>query len=125
MCYLVKLENTDLSSRNLEVLYLIKSEWKVGDTEISKQSLEYAKDHAVDDEIHALLYCTKFQVKRGKLVQQVCKLYNQFEKYDIEKLKILLSAPDIYFYSVSFKSNMCIPTNNVIVYYCVSSAFIG
>ena len=52
--------------------------------------------NCVDDEIHALLYCTKFPVERGKLVQQVCKLYNQFEKYDdIEKLKILLSAPDI------------------------------
>ena len=79
----------------------------------------------VDDEIHALLYCTKFQVERGKLFQQVCKLHNQFENYDdIEKLKILLSAPDVVNSTARFifqcKFLMCIPTNNVIVYYCVS-----
>ena len=52
--------------------------------------------HSIDDEIHALLYCTKFQDDRGKLIQQVCKLYKQFETCDdIGKLKILLSAPDI------------------------------
>ena len=71
----------------MEVLHLIKLESKVGDTEIFEESSEYSRcdSDCADDEIHALLYCTKFQVERGKLVQQVCKLYNRLKTMTILK----------------------------------------
>ena len=49
----------------------------------------------VDDEIHVLLYCSKFHVRRCSLIKEVTKLYCDFENLsDICKLEILLCKPD-------------------------------
>ena len=76
-----------------------KLEIEKGRIRIIEKSLRICKrcdSSSNDDEIHTLLYCSKFSQEREQLVSKVCKLDHTFISFcPKDKMEKLLSDPTI------------------------------